>query len=316
MVHQWRFLDARLNHYLVEDFLVHDTYSVVALAAHQVDAEQYKQAVADILLFIEEEHAVWLDGVDVLALMQQTVSFLPSGCKSFDDILSGGFRDGTVTELFGSSSAGKTQICIQTAAYAALHGSVVVYIDTCNSFSPSRLCDVLLGLLGSKSNETWSNIAEALKLVMCYRVHDVFSLLELLHQMDKTFGAGVQESEGVWLRDTRLIVLDSISSVVSPILGSSYVQGHALMMKCGQTLKKIASENSLRILVTNHMVTGGNRIAKPALGESWKVVPNIRLHISREAGSDLCCVSLTKHSSMSCNKQAFFRLTSAGMESP
>ncbi|MCO5606816.1 hypothetical protein L7F22_061007 [Adiantum nelumboides] len=233
----------------VEDFLVHDTYSMVALAGHQVDAELYKQAVADILLFIEEEHAVWLDGLDLLSSMQQTVSFLPTGYKSFDDILSGGFRDGTVTELFGSSSSGKTQICIQTAAYAALCGGVVLYIDTCNSFSPSRLLEVLCCLLESKRNDTWTSITQALKLVMCYRVHDVFSLLELLHQMDESFTRGLEEN-GVRLIDTRLIVLDSISSVVSPVLSSSYVQGHALMMNCGQKLKRIASDNNLCILVS------------------------------------------------------------------
>lgn len=299
----------------VEDFLVHDIYNLVALAGHQSDAEKYKQAVADILLCLEEEHVVWLDGVDLLASMQLTVSFLPTGCKSFDGILSGGFRDGTVTELFGSSSSGKTQICIQTAAYAAFHGSVVFYIDTCNSFSPSRLAEVLCGLHETKREETRISIEEALKLVMCYRVHDVFTLLQLLHQMDESFIAGIECKGRVYCKDTRLILLDSISSVVSPVLSNSYVQGHALMMKCGQTLKKIASDNNLCALVTNHMVSGENRVAKPALGESWKAVTSTRLLISREAGSDVCCASLMKHSSMSCNKQAFFRLSTSGMQS-
>ncbi|MCO5568873.1 hypothetical protein L7F22_022575 [Adiantum nelumboides] len=146
--------------------------------------------------------------------------------------------------------------------------------------------------------KTWTNITQALKLVSCYRVYDVFSLLELLHQMDESFTGGLEENEGVRLIGTRLIVLDSISSVVSPVLSSSYVQGHALMMNCGQKLKRIASDNNLCILVTNHMVTGENRMAKPALGESWKAVSNTRLLITREEGSDTCTVSLRKHSSM------------------
>eukprot|EP00250_Pteridium_aquilinum_P025610 c31190_g1_i1 orf=62-487(+) len=114
----------------VEDFLVHDIYSLVALAGHQADGDQYKQAVADILLCLEEDHAAWLDGMDLLNLVQQRVSFLPTGCKSFDDILLGGLHDRTVTELVGPSSSGKTQICIQTAANTALHGTMVIYIDT------------------------------------------------------------------------------------------------------------------------------------------------------------------------------------------
>ncbi|KAH7293902.1 hypothetical protein KP509_28G047300 [Ceratopteris richardii] len=215
----------------VEDFLVRDTYNVVALAENQTDAEQYKQAVADILLFLETKHATLLDGMDILALVHKNLSFHPTGCKSFDEILLGGFRDGTVTELFGPSSSGKTQ-----------------------------------------------------------------------------------EDQGLDRKHTALLVVDSISSLVSPVLSSSYMQGHALMMTCGHTLIKIANENNVCVLVTNHMVTGDNRVAKSALGESWKVVANARLLVSREAGSDICCVSLAKHSSMSCNKKAYFRLSRAGMQ--
>jgi RecA/RadA recombinase len=96
---------------------------------------------------------------------------------SLDELLEGGIRGGVVMELVGPSSSGKTQvllssfssstcnysyhmynlnycvvttkICIQTAASAILRGAMVVYIDTCNSFSSSRLAEVISGLSDS-----------------------------------------------------------------------------------------------------------------------------------------------------------------------
>lgn len=93
----------------VEDFLVHDLYSLVSLASHQQQSEQYKQAVTDILVYLEDNHAMWCDGIDMLNIIQQTRSFLPTGCESLDGLLHGGLRDGMVTELVGASSSGKTQ---------------------------------------------------------------------------------------------------------------------------------------------------------------------------------------------------------------
>lgn len=65
----------------VEDFLVHDLYSLVSLASHQQQSEQYKQAVTDILVYLEDNHAMWCDGIDMLNIIQQTRSFLPTGCE-------------------------------------------------------------------------------------------------------------------------------------------------------------------------------------------------------------------------------------------
>lgn len=36
------------------------------------------------------------------------------------------------------------------------------------------------------------DLEEALKLVLCYRVHDVFSLLALLHHIDASMTTGIE----------------------------------------------------------------------------------------------------------------------------
>ena len=41
------------------------------------------------------------------------------------------------------------------------------------------------------------------------------------------------------------------------------------------------------------MVSAGNGAVKPALGESWKTVPHVRLMISRE--NNICTATVLKH---------------------
>lgn len=106
-----------------------------------------------------------------------------SWIPSIDTLLGGGLRKGQLTEITGQSSSGKTQVktrliflfstsrwliclavnivpsedcrathtyahqlqvCLYSAAHvAARHMGVVLYLDTSNSFSPSRIAHIL-----------------------------------------------------------------------------------------------------------------------------------------------------------------------------
>lgn len=62
---------------------------------------------------------------------------MPCGCKSIDDLLGGGFERGIVTQIYGASGTGKTNICIQLAINTVNSGKKVVFIDT-EGFSADR----------------------------------------------------------------------------------------------------------------------------------------------------------------------------------
>src|SRR3972149_2168667 len=62
---------------------------------------------------------------------------ITSGCKCIDDMLGGGFETGIVTQLYGASGTGKTNICIQLAVECVKSGKKVIYIDT-EGFSADR----------------------------------------------------------------------------------------------------------------------------------------------------------------------------------
>jgi DNA repair protein RadB len=62
---------------------------------------------------------------------------IPTGCKALDDILGGGFETGIVSQVYGASGTGKTNICLQLAVECVRSGKKVVYIDT-EGFSAER----------------------------------------------------------------------------------------------------------------------------------------------------------------------------------
>jgi len=65
-----------------------------------------------------------------------------TGSSSMDRLLGGGYRAGTLTELFGRSNSGKTQLAMQAALVAARDGHKSLYIDTEGAFRPERIEEV------------------------------------------------------------------------------------------------------------------------------------------------------------------------------
>lgn len=65
--------------------------------------------------------------------------FFSTGSIRFDGLLGGGYRAGTLTEIFGRSNSGKSQLAMQAVLDAAREGKKSLYIDTEGSFRPERL---------------------------------------------------------------------------------------------------------------------------------------------------------------------------------
>lgn len=68
---------------------------------------------------------------------------IKTGLKKLDDILGGGLRNGTIIDIFGPSSSGKTQLALQIAANTLSEGGSILYQDTTGSFRPERLVEIL-----------------------------------------------------------------------------------------------------------------------------------------------------------------------------
>ncbi|XP_020975784.1 DNA repair protein RAD51 homolog 4-like [Arachis ipaensis] len=268
----------------LEDFLLYDLHSLIASADNHSSSITFKQVY---LLF------------NAGILVRSEMYWL-----RIDALLGGGLRAGQLTELVGPSSSGKTQACLTSASTVAKNGGSVIYFDTGNSFSPQHIAH----LVGQTSGYVIGNQAEpgplqkVMERIICYSVFDIYQMFDVLQQLKINLKSKIVEPD----RRVQLLIVDSISSLITPILGGSGPQGHALMISAGYLLKKLADEHNIAVLVTNHMVAGEGGTSKPALGESWKSVPHIRLLLSREYGSNVCNVSTLKHPSVVCLRHALW----------
>lgn len=66
---------------------------------------------------------------------------LPIGCAPLDRLLGGGVEMGTITEFYGASATGKTNICLSLAVNSVNSGHIVIYIDT-EGVSAERMAQI------------------------------------------------------------------------------------------------------------------------------------------------------------------------------
>jgi hypothetical protein len=147
------------------------------------------------------------------------------------------------------------------AATTALRGQRVVYIDTANAFSATRVSAILQHhLLSSVPPSTTvnttsinKNIDQALACVEVHHCHSIHALLSLLESLLKERnGAPSITYQNI---KPSMVIVDSLSSLVGTILGGrQHFQGHALLSLTGVTLKKVASQCKAAVIVTNHLV--------------------------------------------------------------
>ncbi|XP_072099447.1 DNA repair protein RAD51 homolog 4 isoform X3 [Mobula birostris] len=130
---------------------------------------------------------------------------------------------------------------------------------------------------GPGSGKTQS---EALQRIEVIRVFEVHCLLDVLQELRAGSTRQVTGAHG----SLKAIVVDSITAVLSPILGGHQLEGMALMMQLARELKTLARELAIAVIVTNYVVRDAGGGVKPALGCSWSYVPNVRILLRR--GSD------------------------------
>ena len=218
-----------------------------------------------------------------------------------DELLGGGLRQGQVTELTGEAGAGKTQLCLSAAASAAALGHRVVYVDTGGGFSATRVKEFHRGFVtdDADSAEVEQHLNLTLDLITVVKAHDARRLFKVLEEL----GCGVtgdagRPGDGLLEGDRELLeygaqlgllVVDSLSQLLSPVLTRMHHQGYTAMASVGAALRALAPAHNCAVLYTNHTVSAGagerERVragaVKPALGIRWTSTPHRRLCLTR-----------------------------------
>ncbi|MEO9295301.1 MAG: hypothetical protein ABI347_06850 [Nitrososphaera sp.] len=69
-------------------------------------------------------------------------SFISTGSAALDSLLGGGVRAGFVTDVYGESGSGKSQLCFTLCANCVKAGGSVIFIDTAGTFRPERISEI------------------------------------------------------------------------------------------------------------------------------------------------------------------------------
>lgn len=224
--------------------------------------------------------AVAYSGEQLFEKMIDSLKIISTGCANLDQLLGGGLYSKEVTEIYGSPAAGKTQSCLSIACHIATeHEKNVIYIDTGATFSTERIKEIVGGKFTGSGNET-ENLMY-LSRVQCIKAFDIFAVLSTLEGLMSRLSV----EEDPFYQDVVLIVVDCVTSLISPILGGMQHHGHSLMVNLGRMLKCLAVNYNLAVLVTNNVVSDFvlNSYTKPALGKTWSHLPNNRIHMYNSA---------------------------------
>jgi DNA repair protein RAD51 len=68
---------------------------------------------------------------------------ISTGLEKLDELLGDGIKNGIITDIFGASSTGKTQLVLQIMVNSLSQGDTILYQDTTGNFRPERLLDML-----------------------------------------------------------------------------------------------------------------------------------------------------------------------------
>lgn len=174
---------------------------------------------------------------------------LPIGCKAIDNLLGGGIHYGMVTDIYGESGAGKTQLCFTICARSAeyfrnLPHVSVVFVDTGGTFRPERIREIAMG--NEKKSE--SDILDKILVMRSFSSRDQINAVKRITNINP-----------------RVIVIDGVAS-----LFTTEYQGaarHLALMKYLHELALVAINLRSAIVITNMIRAGTNQVKGPKTTE-------------------------------------------------
>lgn len=228
--------------------------------------------------------------------MNGLVNRLPSGAKPIDDLLGGGFEAGTMTQIYGEPSSGKTNICLQLAITTMRAGKYVIFIDT-EGFSTERFAQI-----------AGENEMRALASKLYY--YEVTNF-------DQQFAA-IRDAENLIDKGDRnvgLIIMDSATALYR--VEREGRDGMAPMRELASqmtALLGLARKHGVAVVITNQIYTDIENEVLRASGGRWLEHISKAIVELKRTGPGKRVAILKKHRSRPEGESVEFTITGKGIE--
>lgn len=182
--------------------------------------------------------------------------FISTGSKAIDAMLGGGVRGGFLTDVYGESGSGKSQLCFTLCANCASTGNRAMFVDTAGTFRPERISEIA----GS------SNALDLITFVRALHTEDQIAALE------KARGMNVQ-----------LLIVDTLTSLFSVEYAGP--ARHLAVMSHLHDLSLFAITSGCAVVVTNmirNVPTEGKPVQREYLGSSVSIYSHAKLRLEIE----------------------------------
>lgn len=155
---------------------------------------------------------------------------ISTGIKTLDNYLGGGIKGGIITDIFGASGTGKTQLTMQISINSLLNGNHVLFQDTTGQFRPERMLDLI------KIRNLETNLLDRVKVG---RVTNSSEQIQFLSKIKD--------------QDFSLVVIDNVSDLFSFEYGKEEqnLEKNVTFMQYMHELSLISIQKKLPIVVTN-----------------------------------------------------------------
>ena len=212
---------------------------------------------------------------------------------ALDNLLGGGLRVGMLTDVFGASGTGKTQLCFQLCVNCTkpknkngLDGNVL-FIDATNIFRPERIAQI------AKHIGLDDKILDKIYVAKIYSSADQTAAIKRIPQM----------------QNLQLVVIDSVTDLYSfEYKQSMGAEKHLKLMRFMHELALYAINCNVAIIVTNSVrFTGTEQVQH--LDRSISTFTHFKISLSKH--NDVFKAQLLQPTVE--RKDAFFRVGDKGI---
>lgn len=155
---------------------------------------------------------------------------IKTGIDKLDEILGGGLKSGTITDIFGASGTGKTQLALQIMLYSLSENNKVFYQDTTGGFRPERLVEM------AEQKQIKPDFLDRISVARITNVMEQQNTLDKIRQSDFS-----------------LVIIDNVTDLFSFEYPKEeqFLQKTSQFSKYMKSLSQIALQTRIPIILTN-----------------------------------------------------------------